>query len=157
MDRSTQRSLPRIIAALRDHTITTPGMRIAVGAVLYFAIVFSVGFLLGTVRIFLVEPHLGLTAAALCEAPFLLAAIVVAAGGVPRVVRIERAVPALALMGFGALFLQQMADFAVGIGLRNLAPSGQLAHFATAPGLIYAALLAAFAVMPCLVAQVSEA
>ena len=51
---------------------------------------------------------------------------------------------------FGALVLQQTADFAVGIGLRNLTPTEQLARFAPGPGLIYAALLAAFAAMPLL-------
>lgn len=125
-------------------------MRIAAAATLYFAIVFGVGFLLGPIRIFWLEPRLGLTAAAICEAPFLIAAMIIASRWVPCVVRMRQDLTALGLMGFGALALQQTADFAVGIGLRNLTPTEQLARFATAPGLIYAALLAAFAAMPLL-------
>jgi hypothetical protein len=74
--------------------------------------------------------------------------MVVAAGWVPDFVRLRQGWAPLVLIGGGALVLQQLADFAVGIGLRGLAPSEQLAHFSAAPGLIYAGLLVAFAVMP---------
>ena len=123
-------------------------MRIAAAALLYFAIVFGVGFLLGPIRVLWLEPSLGPILATACEAPFLLAAIVAAARWVPRVTRLSRASTSLGLVGLGALLLQQMADFAVGIGLRGLTASEQLAHFATPQGLIYAGLLAAFVAMP---------
>ena len=42
---------------------------------LYFAIVFGVGFLLGPIRVFLLEPRLGATLAVLLEAPLLLIAM----------------------------------------------------------------------------------
>ena len=54
-------------------------MRIIAGAVLYFLIVFGVGFVLGPVRVYWLERQLGETMATLCEAPFLLIAIVLAA------------------------------------------------------------------------------
>jgi hypothetical protein len=69
---------------------------------------------------------------------------------VPRVTRLEKNPASLALMGLDALLLQQLADFAVGIGLRGLSASEQLSHFATPQGLIYAALLIAFVAMPSL-------
>jgi hypothetical protein len=50
-----------------------------VAAALYFMLVFTVGFALGPVRAFLLEPRLGRTLATLIETPFLLAAIVLAA------------------------------------------------------------------------------
>jgi len=126
-------------------------MRIAAAAMLYFAVVFGVGFLLGPIRVLWLEPKLGPIIAALCEAPFLLIAMAVAARWVPHFVRLRQGWAPLALMGGGALVLQQLADFAVGIGLRGLSPSEQLAHFSTAPGLIYAGLLVAFAAMPIVV------
>ena len=104
-------------------------MRIAAAAALYFAIVFGVGFLLGPIRVLWLEPRLGPTLAVVCEAPFLLAAMMVASRWVPCVVRLRQDLASLALMGGGALVLQQIADFAVGIGLRGISPSEQLAQF----------------------------
>jgi hypothetical protein len=125
-------------------------MRIAAAAALYFAIVFSVGFLLGPIRVLWLEPRVGPVLAALSEAPFLLAAMVVAARWVPRLVKLQQSPMSLALTGVGALVLQQLADFAVGIGLRGMSLSEQLGNFATGAGMVYAALLVGFAVMPLL-------
>jgi hypothetical protein len=61
----------------------------------------------------------------------------------------------LLMMGVGALALQQVADFALGMGLRGIGPSEQLAQFTTPQGLIYAALLVAFVAMPLLLRRVS--
>jgi hypothetical protein len=76
--------------------------------------------------------------------------MVVAARWVVGLIGLQRYPASLLLMGAGALALQQVADFAVGIALRGIAPSEQLAQFATPQGLIYAALLIAFVVMPLL-------
>ncbi len=78
-------------------------MRIIAAAALYFLIVFGAGFLLGPVRVFWLEPRLGETIAALCEAPFLLVAIILAAQWVPRTLRLRRNVSSLTVMGLGAL------------------------------------------------------
>jgi hypothetical protein len=126
-------------------------MRIAAAAALYFAIVFSVGFLLGPIRVLWLEPRVGPVLAALSEAPFLLAAMVVAARWVPRLVKLQQSLMPLALTGVGALVLQQIADVAVGIGLRGMSLSEQLGNFATWPGMVYAALLVGFAMMPLLI------
>jgi hypothetical protein len=55
-----------------------------------------------------------------------------------------------ALLGIGvvALVLQQCADIAVGVLLRGMSVGDHVRQFATAPGLIYAPLLIAFALMP---------
>jgi hypothetical protein len=57
----------------------------------------------------------------------------------------------LAAMGLGALLLQQLADFAVGIGLRGMTAAEQFAYLRTPAGLIYLAALVTFAAMPVLV------
>jgi len=125
-------------------------MRIAAGALLYFAVVFVVAFLLGAVRVAWLEPQIGRAAAELCEAPFLLVTIAFASRWVPRVLHLRRDLVSLGLMGLGALAILQGVDLAVGIFLRGITPAEQLANFATAAGLIYAVLLIAFAAMPML-------
>ena len=62
-------------------------VRILAAATLYFLIVFGVGFLLGPIRVFWLEPRIGPLAAVACETPFLLAATVIAARAAPRVAR----------------------------------------------------------------------
>ncbi len=114
-------------------------------------IVFGAGFLLGPIRVVWLEPWLGKTVAVLCEVPVLLAAMVVAARWVPAKVGLSADLGSFASMGIVALILQQIADFAVGIGLRGIAPAEQLTYLATPAGLIYGAALLAFAAMPALV------
>jgi hypothetical protein len=64
----------------------------AAAAVLYFLAAFGAGFLLGPIRVLVLEPRLGAFAAVLIEAPLLLAANVVAAPVVPRLVTAEGAI-----------------------------------------------------------------
>ena len=128
-------------------------MRTAAAALLYFAVVFAIAFLLGTVRVVWLEPQFGRAAAELCEAPFLLVTMVFASRWVPRVLQLRRDLVSLGLMGLGALAILQGVDLAVGVFLRGITPAEQLANFATVPGMIYAALLIAFAAMPVLLSS----
>jgi hypothetical protein len=108
------------------------------------------GLVLGPVRVYWLEPQLGETMATLCEAPFLLIAIVLTARWLPKLLSLKTNVTSLAAMGIGALFLQQLADFAVGRFLRGITPAQQISHLARPAGLIYATLVIIFAVMPIL-------
>ena len=128
-------------------------MRTAAGALLYFAVVFAVAFLLGAVRVAWLEPQIGRAAAELCDAPFLLVTMAFASRWVPRVLQLRHDLVSLGLMGLGALAILQGVDLAVGVYLRGITPAEQLANFATVPGLIYAALLIAFAAMPVLLSR----
>jgi hypothetical protein len=125
-------------------------MRIIAAALLYFASVFTVGLMFGPIRVFWLEPIFGEVFAAICEAPFLVVAMVVASRWIPSVLRVRRDLASLGLMGLGALAIQQGADLAVGVYLRGITPAEQIAHFATGAGLIYAGLLVTFAAMPVL-------
>jgi hypothetical protein len=140
------RVLPAIIAGTIDGVSVY--MQIAAAAALYFAIVFGAGFLLGAVRVLWLEPRVGPIVAVLCEAPCILTVIVTAARWVPRVMKLQRRLSALLLMGIGALLLQQLADLVVGIALRGNSPAGQLDQFTRPEGKIYLLLLLAFAIMP---------
>jgi hypothetical protein len=126
-------------------------MRILTSACLYFLIVFGVGFLLGPVRVLWLEPSLGKTAAVVVEAPFLLAAMMVAAWKVPNWTGLNTSAGPLAVMGFVALVLQQIADLSVALGLRGMTAREQLSSFAAPEGFIYLALVIVFAAMPVLV------
>jgi hypothetical protein len=125
-------------------------MPVVSATLLYFGIVFGVGVLLGPIRVMWLEPRLGAALANLCEAPFLIIAMVLAARSIPKMVALPRNLPTLLAMGVGALMLQQIADCAVGIGLGGITLSEQLARFATTQGLIYAVLLILFCLMPVL-------
>jgi len=126
-------------------------MRIVLAALAYFGIVFGVGFLLGPVRVFWLEPRLGATSATLVEAPFLLAAMVAAARWLPRRFALGSSTRALLGMGLGALALVAIADVTVGPWLRGTAAGEQLAQLRTPAGSIYLVLLLLFAAMPWLV------
>jgi hypothetical protein len=128
---------------------TIPALLIA--AVRYFAAVFCVGFLVGPIRVFWLEPWLGKTVAVLCETPVLLVAMVVAARWATARLAPQAGLGARAAVGVVALLLQQIADFAVGTGLRGIPPAEQLAYLATPAGLVYGAALLVFATMPILV------
>ena len=125
-------------------------MRIVLATLLYFAVVFGTGLVLGPVRVLWLEPRLGPAIAELIEAPFLVIAMVGAARWVPKIARTTENLQSSAFIGVGALVLLLMADFTVGYSLRGLALPEQLARFATAPGVIYAILLLLFALMPVL-------
>ena len=129
-------------------------MRLVTAAILYFAIVFAVGFVLGPIRVLWLEAWIGKTLAVLRELPVLLEAMILAARWIPRRLGVGgslRALASLASMGLGALVLEQLADLTVGLALRNITAADQLAHLETPAGLIYAASLVAFAAMPALV------
>jgi hypothetical protein len=121
-------------------------------ALAYFAIVFTVGFMAGPIRMFWLEPQFGTTVAVALETPILLMAMLFAARYVPRRLGLRRRAADLLAMGGLALMLVLLADIAVGLGLRNMPLNQVLGYFFTPAGLIYSGALLAFALMPLLVA-----
>jgi hypothetical protein len=88
-------------------------------AVLHFVLVFSAGFLLGTVRVLFVVPAIGARAAELIEMPLMLAIVVVAARFITRRTALERRAQWLQV-GAIACMLVLLADVSVGLGLRGM-------------------------------------
>ena len=125
-------------------------MKIVAAAFLYSITVFAAGFVLGAIRVLWLEPKIGPLAAVLCESPLLLIAMALASRWVPDVMHLHHDPVSLGLMGIGALAVQQVTDLTVGFYVRGITLAEQLAHFATAPGLVYAGLLVAFVAMPIL-------
>jgi hypothetical protein len=126
-------------------------MQIAKAAVLYFALVFGTGFVLGTIRTLWVVPRLGTRTAELLEAPFMLVVTVVAA----RWVVGRLAVPSSARLGMGfiALSLLLVAEFGPMLWLRGLSIREYLARRDPVSGTMYYVMLGVFAIMPLLVSR----
>jgi hypothetical protein len=122
--------------------------RILAAAALYFAIVFGVGLVLGPARVLWLEPYLGETLAVLCEAPLLIVAIAFAAWAAPRWAGLTGGWSAFLWVGVIAFGLQQVADLAVGFGLRGMTLHDQLGYFTTPAGYIYAFTLVVFLLAP---------
>jgi hypothetical protein len=113
--------------------------------------VFGVGLVLGPVRVLWIEPRLGAPLAVVVEAPFLLIAMVVAAVLAPRWAGVTGDWRSYLAIGAIALLLQQIADLAVGLGLRGMTLTGLFTYFATPAGWVYGAALICFAFMPLMV------
>jgi len=122
--------------------------RVPHAAAIYFALVFAVGMLLGPPRVLWLEPWFGKTIAVLLEAPLLVGAMWFAARWAPAWARVDGGWISYLLIGLLALVFQQIADLAVGFGLREMTFADQLAYFGTPAGMIYIATLAVFAAMP---------
>ena len=116
----------------------------------YFVLVFGVGFLLGIVRVLVLEPRLGTRWAELAEAPLMLAAMVFSARYVVR--RFPATQRASYLLSGGiALLILVIAEFSVVLGIRGLTISEYFAGRDPVAGSVYVAMLVVFAVMPWLV------
>ncbi len=124
--------------------------RILKAALVYFLIVFGVGFLLGPIRILLVVPRLGERMAELLEVPLMLLVIIIAANLIVR--RFQLPVRTIYRLGAGvmAFILGLVFEFGLvllrGLTLREYFESRD----PIAAGAYYLALLL-FALMPLLV------
>jgi len=121
--------------------------------VLYFALVFGAGFVLGTVRTLWVVPRVGTRTAELTEAPIMLVVTIVAARW--TVLRLE--VPPMPFarleMGCFALVLMLLAEFGFVLWARGMSIKDYLATRDPVSNVAYYLLLIIFAVMPVLIAR----
>jgi hypothetical protein len=114
---------------------------------LYAIIVFLIGFILGTIRVLLVVPRLGETAAVIIEAPIMLAASWFVCRWCVDRLDIRRSVPARSLMGLVALLVLMSAEVGLGAVLgRSLV--AQFAAYGSAAGAIGLAAQVVFATFP---------
>ena len=126
--------------------------RALAAAATYFAIVFSLAFMLGVVRTLFVAPRTGDLVAVLIETPIVLLASWFAA----RLSVRQFSVPAHALdrlaMGLVAFTLLMTVETALGVMLFNRPLAQQLSAYATPPGTIGLLGQVAFGFMPLLAA-----
>jgi hypothetical protein len=113
----------------------------------YFAIVFALGFVLGTLRVLWIAPALGEVGAVIAELPVMLAASWIAAGRLVRRYAVARTA-ARAGMGARAFALLMIAEAALGVLAFGESLTGWAASLFAMPGVIGLAGQLAFAAMP---------
>lgn len=122
-------------------------MRVVTAAAAYWAIVFALGFVLGTVRVTWVIPLVGLIPATLLELPLILAASWFAAGWSVRRFGIARGGEALAV-GVLAFAIMMAAECALAVALMGQTPEQWLGGLRQPHALLGLAGQIAFALMP---------
>ena len=100
----------------------------------YFVMVFTVGFLLGTVRAMAVAPRIGEFAAVLLELPVMLAASWWICGWLIQRHGVPARWPARAAMGGVAFTLLMLAEWALALGPLGRSAADQWSAYATGPG-----------------------
>ena len=123
---------------------------VLVAGTAYWAIVFAVGFALGTRRVLLLEPALGTLPAVLIELPVMLGASWLAARWLVRRFAIASARGALAMGGI-AFAMLMASEAALTIAMPGNSPDQWLADMVTPAGFIGLCGQLAFALFPWLV------
>lgn len=122
----------------------------------YFAAIFALGFVLGTIRILWLAPWLGATAAVALELPLMLVASWFAAK--PLVARFALAgVPARGAMGMTGFLFLLAAEAVLAIVAFDATAAGWLAGLLKMPGILGLAGQIGFALMPLLVRRRAHA
>lgn len=128
-------------------------MQIVKAAVLYFALVFGAGFLLGPIRILWAVPRFGVRWAEFMETPIMIVVTFVAARWIVRRLALPPAPFVRLGVGSLALLLMLGAEFTVVLWLRGLSIREYFASRDPVSGIVYYAALALFAIMPLFVAR----
>ena len=125
-------------------------MKVFKAGLVYFALVFGAGFLLGAIRVPFVVPRLGQRTAELIEEPIMLGVIVLAARWTVTRLGVPPVASARLGMGLIALALLAAAEFGVVLGLLGLTLAQYLAGRDPVAGTIYVVMLGVSAIMPLL-------
>ena len=128
-------------------------MQIFKAGLLYFAIVFGAGFMLGPIRILWVVPRLGTRVAELLEAPIMLVVTIVASRRIIRKLAVPPTPSSRLGMGGIGLGLMLSAEFTLVLWLRGLSIREYLESRDPVAATVYYMMLAIFGVMPLLVAR----
>jgi len=123
-------------------------MRILKPGLLYFAIVFGAGFILGPIRILLVIPRVGVRVAELMEAPIMFMVIIAASRWIVRWFPESSNLSNRLAIGFVALLLMLGMEISLARVMQGISVREYIAARDPVSGSVYCALLAVFAVMP---------
>ena len=128
-------------------------MQILKAGVLYFALVFGAGFVLGALRILWAAPRFGTRTAELMETPIMFVVTMVAAWWIVRRLAVRLTLSRRLGMGCIALALLLVAEFTLVLWLRGLSIPDYFASRDPVSGMVYYVMLGVFAIMPLLVAR----
>jgi len=123
-------------------------MPILKAGVLYFAVVFGAGFVLGTIRTLWVVQRVGVRTAELMEMPIMLAVTIVAARWTVLRLSVPMMWSARLEMGCIALVLMLIAEFGFVLWIRGLSIKEYFSTRDPVSGATYYLLLIVFAIMP---------
>lgn len=128
------------------------GRALQAGA-LYFILVFSAGFVLGTIRTIVLVPSIGPLAAVAVELPFMLAIAWFASRAILRRLRGPQAGTPRLVMGAFAFALLILAEVALAVFGFGLPVGDAFAAMTTPAGLLGLAGQVAFALIPALMRE----
>ena len=129
-------------------------MRILKAGVIYFLLLFALGWILGPIRELWAVPRFGRMTALLVEAIIMLIAMILAAGWVTLRFDVPQTLCSTIPVGFVALAILAPAEIAGVLWVRGQSLQDYAASFVTAPGVISLVMFVLFAVMPTLVTLV---
>jgi hypothetical protein len=125
--------------------------RVVRAGLLYFALTFGAGFLLGPIRILLIEPRVGVRAAELLEIPVMIGVTLLAARWVTARLAVPPATGPRLGMGLLAAGLLLVAEFTLVLSLRGLTLEDYFASRDPISGSAYFASVLLLALLPLLV------
>jgi hypothetical protein len=128
-------------------------MQILKAGVLYFALVFGAGFVLGTIRTLWIVPRFGARTAELMETPIMFVITVLAAHWVARHLLLPPTLATRLGVGLVALGFLLVVEFTVVLWFRGLTIGEYIQRRDPVAGTVYIIMLGVFAVMPVLVAR----
>ena len=128
-------------------------MQVLKPGVIYFALVFGAGFVLGALRISWVVPRFGTRIAELMEMPIMFVVTILAARWIIRRLTVPPTPSRRLGMGCVALGLMLIAEFTLVLSLRGLSIREYLESRDPVSGTVYYAMLGVFCIMPFLVAR----
>jgi hypothetical protein len=117
-------------------------------ALAYFILVFAAGFIMGTVRVFLIAPHLGAIGAVLAELPVMLAVSWFVCGWTLRRFRVPARWSVRFVMGAAAFVLLMAAELLVSLFVFGLSISQHFTTYESLAGITGLSAQLAFAVFP---------
>lgn len=118
---------------------------------LYFALVFATGFILGAIRVFWVVPRLGIRAAELLETPFMIAATWLVARWIVRRYHVPPVASSRLAIGLVGLAFLLIAEFGIAARLQGQSFEEAVWNRDPISGTAYFVSLGLFAVMPALI------
>ncbi len=128
-------------------------MKILKAGLLYFALVFGAGFVLGTIRTLWVVPRFGATTAELLEMPIIFVVSILTARRIVQRLLVPPTLFARLTMGGMALALLLAAEFSLVLWLRGLSIDAYFANRDPVSGTVYYVMLLVFALMPVVVSR----
>jgi len=126
---------------------------ILIGSGIYFAFVFFVGFVLGTVRVLLLVPAVGERYAELIEIPLMLIAIYYSALYVVNRYSEAGSLSAFTYIGIIALAILLMFEFIFVLGIRGISIEQYISSRDPVSGTAYVLSLLVYVAMPFMIAK----